>query len=265
MTQLKDIIQGNGAAQRTSPPLIIPSRLITFQFALIGASVFLSFLSLIYTNQITRKEFPSLVQTNTGETIGIEFKDPDYRSPETIKIFVNDVLSNLMFMSSHIPGSQPSALDPNRLHAEGISVKSGNIQGQITQNAWLAAEALHPDLANTFRAELSTMTPRDVFVGLEEVLLWLDYIKEPEQVLDAQERWTKRWTVDVVGSLRVFRDGFGEVEVVPFNKRVTVRPINTPSLSNVEDFGPLAVSINQIRRSQLQIIDIQDLAVAETF
>ena len=265
MTQLKALIQGNGATQRTSPPMIIPSRLVTLQFVLIGASVFFSFISLIYTRQITQKEFPSLVQTTRGETIEIGFEDPDYRSPETIKRFVNDVLSNLMFMSSHLPGSQPSALNPDRPRAEGVRVKAGNIQGEITQNAWLAAESLEPGLANTFRAQLSQMTSRDVFTGREEVHLWLDYIKEPEKILDSRNRWTQRWTVDVIGSLKVFRKGFGEVEVIPFNKRVTVRPINAPPLSNVEDFGPLAVSINQIRQSQLQITEIADLSVAETF
>ena len=73
--------------------------------ALSGISVFLTFVNVLYTRQITQKQFPSLVQTTSGETIEIGFEDPAYRSPEVIQGFVADTLYHLMTMTSYGAGN----------------------------------------------------------------------------------------------------------------------------------------------------------------
>ena len=239
--------------------------LVLVSTCLSAVSILFVFINLLYTRQITRKEFPSLVQTTSGETIEIGLEDPEYRSPETIKSFVASTLYYLMSMTSYGVGdAQISSLDPRRQKALPVKVELGNnSQGAITQTAFLASESLESNFADEFRGKLAQMTPPDVFTGVEEIILKIDYIRQPEAVNDEKDRWTGVWTVDVVGNLKVFRMSKGEIDTIPFNKRVTVRPIDTPHIHDVTQFGELAMALNASQLSGLQILDIKDLQLAE--
>ncbi|MEO1349088.1 MAG: hypothetical protein AAFW84_09860 [Cyanobacteria bacterium J06635_15] len=230
-------------------------------------AIFLSFLNLLYTRQITRKPFPTLVQKVDGETMEIGFEDPTYRSPEVIQRFVSDTLYYLLTMTSYgVNDTEISSLDPSRRLADPVKINVGASTGEITQSAWLASENLEANFADEFRLKLSEMTPRDVFAGKEEVILKIDYLTKPEEVLDTNDRWTGLWSVDVVANLKVYRrNSGGEVKTIPFNKRVYVRPINTYPVTDVEQFGQLATALNQIALSGLQITEIKDLAVTDVF
>ena len=235
--------------------------------ALSGLSAFLTFVNVLYTRQITKKQFPSLVQTASGETIEIGFEDPAYRSPEVIQAFVADTLYHLMTMTSYgAGGAEVSSLNPNRQKAAPVKVKVGGTNtGAITQTAWLASEALESRFADEFRSKLAEMTPPDVFTGAEEIILKIDYLKEPVAVENDRGRWLGEWTVDVVANMKVYRLGSGEVKTIPFNKRVTVRPIAAPVIHDVEQFGELAIALNASQRSGLQIINIKDIRLADSF
>lgn len=234
--------------------------LVLLGICLSGFSTLLLLVNLLYTRQITRKEFPSLVQTVAGETIEIGFEDPDYRSPEVIKSFVASTLYHLMTMTSYgIGDSEVSALNPRRQKAVPMKVTIGEGQAAITQTAFLASESLESSFADDFRVKLAEMTPPDVFTGQEEIILKLDYIKQPVAVNDEKERWTGVWHVDVIGNLKVYRINQGEVSTIPFNKRVVVRPIDAPVIHDVNQFGDLAIALNSSQRSGLQILEIQDL------
>lgn len=235
--------------------------------ALSGLSVFLSFVNVLYTHKITQKQFPTLVQTDSGETIEIGFEDPAYRSPEVIKAFVADTLYHLMTMTSYGSGSaEISSLNPERQKAAPAKVKiGGSNAGAITQTAWLASEALESKFADEFRAKLAEMTPPDVFTGTEEIILKIDYLKDPVAIEDDRGKWLGEWSVDVIANMKVYRLGSGEVKTVPFNKRVTVRPIDAPVIHDVEKFGELAIALNASQRSGLQIKNIKDIRLAESF
>ena len=259
----------NIARQQTQSGNSGNSRSALFAFIgllVLGANTLFLFLNLLYTYRITQKEFPSLVQTLDGQTIELEFEDPTYRSPETIKYFVTNTLYHLMTMSSYGVGdNQVSALDPDRPKAEPVPVDANGGRGYITQNAWLASESLEPKFAEKFKAQLAEITSGDIFTGKEEVILKYDYVTEPEKVLDAQGRWTQQWVVDIVGTLKVFRDSRGLVSTVPFNKRVTVRPVQHVQIDGVEEYGEIAEIIQKVNLSGLQITDIKDIAVSEAF
>ena len=229
-------------------------------------SLFLLLVNIGYTQRITAKAFPTLVQMNDGSTIEIGFKDPNYRSPEVIEAFVSETLYYLMTMTSYDMGdARVSSLDPNRKKGMPVSVKVGDGQGAITQSAWLAAESLESNFADKFRSKLAQMTPPDIFDGREEVILKFDYVKQPVEVTNANGEWAGQWHVDIIANLKVFRLGAGEVKTIPFNKRVTVRPIDTVAIHDVEQFGALATALNASQRSGLQITDIKDLKVTEVF
>jgi len=235
--------------------------------ALSGVSVFLTFVNVLYTRQITQKQFPSLVQTTSGETIEIGFEDPAYRSPEVIQGFVADTLYHLMTMTSYGAGNaEVSSLNPSRQKALPVKVKVGGTSaGAITQTAWLASESLESKFADEFRAKLAEMTPPDVFTGAEEIILKIDYLRVPAAVENDKGEWLGEWTVDVVANMKVYRLGSGEVKTIPFNKRVTVKPIDAPIIHNVEQFGELAIALNASQRSGLQITNIKDIRLADSF
>ncbi|MEM6453017.1 MAG: hypothetical protein AAF703_22205 [Cyanobacteria bacterium P01_D01_bin.105] len=264
MTQLLDLrerIQAEETKQEQKGTLPL---LVMVAVGLSGASVLLTLVNLLYTRQITRKAFPTLVQMESGRTVEIGFESPNYRSPTVVKAFVSDTLYHLMTMTSYgVGSSEVSALNPNRRKATPIKVKTSNGTGAITQTAWLASEALESKFGDTFRAKLAQMTPPDVFTGREEIILKFDYVKEPVEVNDAQGNWAGTWTVDVVANLKVYRLQQGEVKSIPFNKRVTVRPITPQPIHDVEQFGELAVALNASQLSGLQITDIKDLPIAE--
>lgn len=245
------------------------NRFYSLLMILIGISsvgLFLSFLNFFYIRQIAKKPFPSLVQLSDGETIEIDFMHPNYRRPAVIKQFVADTLYNLMSMTSYSPNdNRASALDPTRKLAEPFTVERDGVRGKITQSAWLASANLEPKFAESFRSKLAEMTPDDVFQGKEEVILHFNYIKTPEKQLDEQGGWRGTWEVDVVGHLNVYRRTSGEVKSIPFNKRVTVRQTSTIPITDVEQFGPLAVTINKISQAGLQITNITDLEIADVF
>ena len=224
-----------------------------------GLSVFLVFVNILYTRALVNKPFPSLVQLSDGTTVEIDFEDPYHRSPEVIQNFVSQTLYHLMTMTSYNPNGQLSALDPDREKAPPVKVKVGDSTGSITQQAWLASQALESNFGDTFREMLATMTPPDVFTGREEILLKINYITQPVAVMDNDDNWTGKWTVDVVGNLQNFRLGSGEAETIPFNKRITVMPTNAPIIHNVEEFGELAVALNKVQQSRLLITDMYDL------
>jgi hypothetical protein len=207
------------------------------------------------------------VQTTSGETIEIGLKDPSYRSPEVIKSFVGDTLYHIMTMTSYgADSAEVSSLNPQRQKATPVKVKvSGASDGAITQTAWLASEALESKFADEFRAKLAEMTPPDVFTGAEEIILKIDYLKEPIPIENEKGEWLGEWTVDLVANMKVYRLGTGEVRTIPFNKRVTVRPIDAPVIHDVEKFGELAIALNASQRSGLQITNIKDIRLADSF
>ncbi|EDX82597.1 hypothetical protein S7335_1301 [Synechococcus sp. PCC 7335] len=259
MTQirLKDQIEQPKLALGKNGNLYI---LVLISVCLSTASILFIFINLLYTRQITRKEFPSLVQTTSGETIEIGLEDPEYRSPVTIRSYVGRTLYYLMTMTSYGVGDdQVSSLDPQRQKALPVKVDLGDDQGAITQTAFLASESLESNFADEFRQKLAQMTPPEVFTGVEEIILKLDYIRNPVPVNDEKERWTGVWTVDVVGNLKVYRLGKGEIDTIPYNKRVTVRPIDEPLIHDVTQFGELAIALNAAQRAGLQIIGMKDL------
>ncbi|MEM9005745.1 MAG: hypothetical protein AAGE59_19750, partial [Cyanobacteria bacterium P01_F01_bin.86] len=237
--------------------------LLLIAVVLSGFTTFLSFVNILYTRGITQKKFPTLVQTESGKTIEIGFEDSRYRSPETIKKFTTDTLYYLMTMTSFGPGDQQkSLLDPDRTKQVVPSMKVEGV-GQITQAAWLASESLEGRFADTFKAELAKMTPPTVFRGTEEIILKFSYVEEPKQVVDLTGQWTGDWTVDVVADLKIFKmtaqPGRIDTDTIPFNKRVTVRPTSVPPITDVEEFGDLAITVHSIQQAGLQITDIKDL------
>lgn len=259
MTALKDQIRTKTQSEYgTSISRTIALQLLTTGISVV--SLFLVFVNILYTRSISAKEFPTLVQSNSGEVLEIEFEDPDYRSPETIRKFVADTLYYLMTMTSYGPAEQQvSMLDPNRPKAEGTKV--GN--GQITQSAWIASELLSGSFADAFREQLAEMTPATVFSGNEEVILKYRTISEPEEVLDENGKFTGSWTVDVVADLKIFKTTtiVGEIalDTVPFNKRVTVTRIDPIEVEAANEFGQSATMIQQSRRAGLEIKNIQDI------
>ena len=259
MTALKDQIKARTYGEY-GPSL---GRTIALQLLATGISVlslFLVLVNILYTRSISTKEFPTLVQSTSGEVLEIEFQEPGYRSPETIKKFVGDTLYYLMTMTSYGPAErQVSMLDPSRPKVVGTKV--GN--GQITQSAWIASESLSGSFADAFREQLAAMTPATVFSGNEEVILKYRSISEPVEILDDAGNPTGSWIVDVVADLKVFKttSTIGEIatDTVPFNKRVTVVRVDPVEMADVSEFGQLAMMIQQTRKAGLEIKNIQDI------
>lgn len=135
--------------------------LLLVSIVLSSFSAFLVFVNILYVRGIVNKQFPTLVQTSSGETIEIGFEDPNYRSPETIKKFTTDSLYYLMTMTAYggdgSDTQKDSLLDPNRTNDVVPSMKIDD-HGRITQNAWLTSYVLESGFAETFRAELAKMT-----------------------------------------------------------------------------------------------------------
>ena len=242
--------------------------LVVIAIGLSGASLFIGLISLLSLWSLGGKAVPTMVQLDDGFTVEVDYKDPTYRSEAVVREYVIQTLTALMSMTSFNPNeNRASVLDDARQLAEPVIISYQGRSGRITQSAWLASQTLEPKFAETFRWKLAQITPRDVFEGKEEVILSLDYVlvKKPSLRRTALGLPAQHWDVEVIGNLKAFRRDNGRILTTPFNKSVTVKAIATPRIKGIEDYGPIAATINRINQSGLQIVNMKDLPIAEVF
>lgn len=172
----------------------------------------------------------SLVQLVDGRAITIDSQENLERNPETIRRFVGETMT-MMFTWSD---KQPSSI------------------------VWQAtSELLSGDVRRKFELETTQGIPKGVLAnagGNAESLLLIRKISQPEKIADGQ------WQLEIIANRLIFAGSNNKnAEVIPFNKKILIRALETQAISipNVEN--PLYSAIYRLNEARLEIANLCDI------
>lgn len=196
-----------------------------------GLGLLISLVTLGKVNAIALKPLPTLVQTINGQPMQIAALEGQERSPQLIKQFTVNTLTNLFtwrqrLLPTNAEEQRNPKLDP------GIPIEvDGNNNTKIPTAVWMASFALADRFRQDFLAkELAPLiTDLKVLQGSAELALIPVHIQEPEAVKG--ESGEKLWKVRVVANLVVKTAPEVPEKLVPFNKVIYIRSVVPPAIN----------------------------------
>ena len=222
-------------------PLLIWSSLV---MGAIGVLLgFLSFIGILY---VAGKDVPSLVQLNEGRSVLVEPVDSDYRAPEVVDSFVEEVMS-LLFTWNAVAEENGS----RRITDRGVEVGSNQ---KIPTRTWRASFAVSNDFRETFLQEMAaSFIPRGVLSGDAQSALLIDSMTDPKEIDHGV------WQVDMVAFLVIFDGQNPQGKATEFNKTIIVNAVK-PALDPLpKETSPIQKAVYQAREKGLEITEIYEL------
>lgn len=237
----------------------IPTRIGVISLAGFSMALFSLLLQLVNYGAVSTlgKKQLALVQLTSGESVIAQAVQPNERSNEVIKKFVNDTFIK-MFNWDGLQKTFNEKGEAITKQDTGIDVgKTERSNGRVTTSSYEAAFALsdHLDFRAAFLRKLAAMTPPGIFNGNTQVSLIPRFISEPRKIKDGQ------WSVDFIATLVTFTKENNAGNGILFNKTITVEAVSTPQ-QIPPTTSQLAHQIYQARQSGLEITQIVDLNLA---
>lgn len=208
------------------------------------------------TSTLSRKEAPSLVQLENGDTIPVRAVEPKERSKEVIKKFISNSMVK-MFNWDGLITSVDNNGDSITNSDKGVEIKTEKGgYGKVTTKAWEAAFALSEkqDFRASFLKKLTEITPSGIFSGNMQMTLVPRYISDPRKIKEG------KWEIDLIATLVRFDRDDNSGNGIAFNKTITVEAVSTPQ-SPPDDTTELAKKIYNIRQAGLEITEIVDTSL----
>jgi hypothetical protein len=222
---------------------------------LLGIGGLLQLITLSLLIAAVGKPATPYVVMSSGVMQSLEEQVGSKRSPELIKLFVRDAITNIFTTKNTLPqkGNPP---DPGVVVGE-IGKAGGTSGKKISTTAYRYTLALNPSFAASFRVALADyMDTAGANQASSETAYVPSSISEPKQIA------ADIWTVDIVGSWLI-SNSQGKVErTIPLNKTVAVKavpPIRESEVAALYQDKGIAKAVAQIRASGLEIININSL------
>jgi hypothetical protein len=241
------------------------NKIALFILVTLGISVFNLILLLfqgLSLNGIAHRPMPTMVQLVNGKTIEVKAFEGKDRSPQLIKDFTISSLNKLFTWRYFLPVA--AGEDPRRPQLDpGVPIESKTAKVLIPTSVWGASWAL----ADKFREEFlggsiaPLMSQLQILQGKSEVAFVPLDIQDPVAVKgDGGERL---WKIKIVANLVYRATSDASEKVIPFNKTVYLRAVESPSLTDVDssankDRKDLARVIAMARSAGLEIYAIED-------
>jgi len=224
-----------------------------------GVSLFLQLvIGLVLISNRPRGNFVQLVD---GSAVEVGEYDSKYRSPQTIRRFVRETVTELFSWNGYKPvtsleDSQRRELDP------GVAVD----RGRVPTSAYYASFALREGLRTSFLRELASFVPREVVRGSSagaevqpgtlavappnvQTIVLIGFISEPRKIGDG------RWEVVVASTVVELRPNTVGKVILRFNKTLVLRAVEPIRAS--DELNELKQVLN-IRAAGLQIEEIRN-------
>ena len=213
-----------------------------------AASLGLGFLNFISNLYIARKDVPTLVQLQDGQSALVEPADSRFRSNEMIKSFVEESMSQLFTWNTVSQNSDGS----RRLSDKGVAVGDGR---KVPTRTWQASFSLSNDFRETFMQEMaSSFIPTGVLTGDAQSALLIESLTEPRAVGKGL------WELDMVAFIVIFDGRNPQGKATSFNKTLVVRAVE-PSIDPLpEETTPIQKAVYQTRAKGLEIYEIYELS-----
>ncbi len=189
---------------------------------------------------------PSLVQLSDGQTVRVEARAHYERSPAVIRRFVADSTQALFTWRYSLPGSGgKESADP------GVMLSN---RARLPTSVYQAGFCLAEDLRAELLRQLAELSGRLLSGRNGQVVFTATFIGEPQPVKGQDFTWN----LTVVGAQVVYAPGRLEGVSLPFNKQITVRAVDPPSVNELVK-TPLEQAIQRVRAGGLEIAAIRSL------
>ncbi|MCC5625059.1 hypothetical protein [Nostoc sp. CHAB 5715] len=168
-------------------------------FSMALLSLLLQLLNYGAVSSLGKKQL-ALVQLSSGESVIAQAVEPNERSNEVIKKFINDTFIK-MFNWDGLNKTFNEKGEPITKQDTGIDVgRTDHSNGRVTTSSYEAAFAISDnlDFRAAFLRKLAAMTPPGIFNGNTQVSLIPRFISEPRKIKDGQ------WSVDFIATLVTF-------------------------------------------------------------
>ena len=215
-------------------------------FVILTIFVGLNFLILLFlthrVNYLSQRK-NTFVQLINGEAISISEKEFLYRHPEVIRNTVRK-WATLTF-------------DWNGLILDTQKVDSGHDIGsgkKVTTNAYFASFLIQAGVSG-FRQDalqlIAEITPAQIFSGQARSKIVVQHISPPRELSKGV------WELDLISTrLLIYRNG-NENEI-SFNKTITLKAVDIPTVLPIADSSSFEKRVYQIRQAGLEITKIVD-------
>ena len=217
-----------------------------------GISVFLVIVCITISGKISKinTKPPTLVELNNGTSIAVIPIGSNERTNQSISNFVGTTMVSLMSWNTLLKATDDYLVDPTKKPSLDLGVQVGD--KKIPTSVWASSFALSEDFREPFLKSLAELIPQDVFYGATQSVLIVRHVSLPRQKLEGI------WTIDLISNLVILKslDKAGNGKAIPFNKTISVRAVDNPTLS--VKATKLQETIYQARKAGLEIYKIQD-------
>lgn len=228
-------------------PNVLP--LLIFLNLIVTSGVFfIVILNGVISLSLARKPSPALVQMVDGKSIVAESVDADYRTPENIHNFIEEILPLLRWESNKLPKEFAEAGENKAVRVpllNGVSVPRIN---------YAASFALSDGFMKAYLTSLPSLLNKHQKKGITEVVLQISALAPPQVV---NKEGPREWTVDASATLKYFGDGNELVDVEAYNNRIHLKAVRQPKF--VMEPTPAERLVNGIRSAGLEITLIEPL------
>lgn len=192
----------------------------------------------------------TLVQLNDGTTVSAETVAKNYRSPETISLFVEEIYTALYTTSGYLTATQiGQELQPD----PGVLIAN---ERRVATASWSASFGLEPRLREEILQELAEIIPQSAFARGKSLILIPNHIGTP--VADPERQGY--WSVNFVSTLVAFENEKSLGKAIPNNKKIYLRAVSPPKYKGTSDTEK---TIAEVRKAGLEIYDVQPLSRQE--
>ncbi len=237
--------------------------LLAFALATFGLHLFVLFL-LIFQGLTIRKlsleKSPTFVQLIDDKPVTVT--DDLAREPEAIRQFVSQTMTSMFNWSGTLPAqSIEQAARP--LSDPGVSIRTPQgFSRKVATSSWIASFALSEDFRKGFLSTIAEITPPEVFSNNSSQALSSQLIIK--RVYPPEKIGPGKWRIGMVADLiQKKRSEENKKVIVPFNKDLLVRAVDTYVYPLTNTATDLQRAVYSVRSAKMEIYEIRNLCLLD--
>ncbi|MDJ0799979.1 MAG: hypothetical protein QNJ51_24760 [Calothrix sp. MO_167.B12] len=211
--------------------------------------------------QLNARKPPTFVQLVDGQLVNK--LDNLTREPEKIRQFVSKTMMSMFDWSGKLPPQTVEQVSQPQTDG-GILIRTTNGSSKrVATSSWLASFALSEDFRQGFLSTIAEMTPTEVFSSNARqaisAKLAIKRVDPPQQIAPGE------WRVSMVADLIQKKRSDDTKVIVPFNKDLLVRAIDTFDYPLPQRATNLQKAIYSVRTDKLEIYEMRDLCLVDKY
>lgn len=211
-------------------------------------------------NQMSLRKPPALVQVSDSQSIQVT--DELERNSETIKNFVQSIMTSLFTWSGTLPPQTiEEAKNPNS--DPGVAIKIANATTKkVATTTWVASFAISDQgFRQSFLQTVAQLTPPEIFSRNSKAAIASQlYIRN---LSNSEKIESGKWKIVMVADIIFYHPATNRKKLVPLNKEILVRAVDTPEHPLPSLVSPLQQAIYSTRKMELEIYEIRDLCLTD--